>query len=369
MARLPRPWGSLHPAMRYAAAVIIPVVVTFTVAWLGLPAFVFEHLIILIVVAIAIPWGLGPAIAAAAASVVSDDLLLREPIGRPTITGPRDVFDLLLFAAIAVIISALVRRANAARVVAEQAAERERRAREDRDRVVATVTHDLATPLSVLATAVQLVKRQPSGEQDLSALLGPIERASARATSLLRTLADAEALDAPDGGRPLAPNDLRTLVAPIVEMMDRYSERHPLRLAQPDHPLPVLADGDRLQRVVENLLNNAIKYSPGGGPVEVTVSLERREAVLRVRDHGIGVPPEALPRIFEPSFRAAGAAACAPGRGLGLSISRQIVARHGGSIEAAPAEDGGTVVTVRLPLATHQPGGDGRLVGQQPVSA
>ena len=71
-------------------------------AWLGWPPFLFEHLIILLVVGVASPWGLGPAIVAAVVSVLSDNVLLREPIGRPTITGYRDVLDLLLFAAVAV---------------------------------------------------------------------------------------------------------------------------------------------------------------------------------------------------------------------------------------------------------------------------
>ena len=96
----------------YAAALAIPVGVTYSVAWLGWPPFIFEHLVVLLVVVIALPYGVGPAIVAAATSVVADNVLLREPIGRPTITGYRDVLDLLLFAAVAVVISELVRRVS-----------------------------------------------------------------------------------------------------------------------------------------------------------------------------------------------------------------------------------------------------------------
>ena len=88
---------SVAPQVGYVAAVGIPVGITYAVAWLGWPPFIFEHLIVLLVVVIAIPWGLGPAIIAAVVSVLSDNVLLREPIGRPTITGFRDVLDLLLF--------------------------------------------------------------------------------------------------------------------------------------------------------------------------------------------------------------------------------------------------------------------------------
>jgi signal transduction histidine kinase len=342
-------------ALGYAAALAVPVGITYAVAGLGWPTFIFEHLVVLLVVVIAVPYGLGPAIVAAATSVVADNVLLREPIGRPTITGYRDVFDLLLFAAVAVVISELVRRAHAARVVAEQAAERERRAREDRDRLIATVTHDLATPLTVLGGTVQFVKRhRTSSEADLSRLLGRIETASARATALVRTLADAQALESRDFVLQTDSHDLRALVRPIVEMMDRFSERHPIVLDAPDHPVNVNADGERFQRVLENLINNAIKYSPDGGTVELSISCDREHALIRVRDYGIGISSEALPRIFEASYRAGEAATCAPGLGLGLSIASQVIARHGGTIEAAPAEARGTIVTVRLPLARVQ---------------
>jgi K+-sensing histidine kinase KdpD len=134
-------------------------------------------------------------------------------------------------------------------------------------------------------------------------------------------------------------------------MMDRFSERHPIVLDAPDRPVNVDADGERFQRVVENLINNAIKYSPDGGAVELSISSDREHAVIRVRDYGIGISSEALPRIFEASYRAREAVTCAPGLGLGLSIASQVIALHGGTIEAAPAEARGTIVTVQLPLA------------------
>jgi signal transduction histidine kinase len=321
--------------------------------WLEMPPFVFEHLVVLLVVAVAVPWGLGPAIVTAIVSVVSDDVLLRDPIGRPTITGLRDVLDLALFATMAVVVSVLVRRAHSARLVAQRAAARERRAREDRDRLIATVTHDLATPLSVLSGTLQMVRlRGAAPEVDLPRLLVRLETASARATSLVRMLSDAQALEADGFGLTIAAHDLRRLVSPIAQMMDRFSDRHPVVVRVPEHPVIIEADADRLQRVLENLINNAIKYSPDGGAVEVSVEVDGGEAILLVRDHGIGISPDALPRIFDRSYRAPEAAARAPGLGLGLSIAAQVVTRHGGTIGAAAAEGGGTILTVRLPRAT-----------------
>ena len=342
------------PGAGYAAAVAVPIVITYGVTWLNLPPFVFEHLIVLLVLGVAIPWGLGPAVVAAIVSVLSDNVLLREPIGRPTITAYRDVLDLALFATVAVVVSGLMRRAHVARLIAQDAADRERRAREEHDRLIATVTHDLATPLSVLSGTVQFLKlRGITGETDWSRLLGRLETASARATSLVRMLADAQALESDGFGLNVAVHDLRTLVAPVVQMMDRFSDRHPVVLAVPESAVMIRADAERLQRVLDNLVNNAIKYSPDGGAVEVSVALERDHAVLRVRDYGIGISRDALPRIFDRSYRAPEAAAHAPGLGLGLSIAAQVVQRHGGTINAAAAVGSGTLVSVHLPLASH----------------
>lgn len=258
---------------------------------------------------------------------------------------------------------------HVARLVAEQAAERERRAREDRDRLIATVTHDLATPLTVLSGTVQFVKRHgTASEADLSRLVGRIETASARATSLVRTLADAQALESDDFGLRLDTLDLRALVAPIVEMMDRFSDRHPIVVVNPEQLVHVVADGDRLQRVPENLINNAIKYSRDGGAVELSIASEGDHAAIRVRDYGIGISTEALPQILEVSYRAREATACAPGLGLGLSIAAQVIARHRGTIEAAPADGCGTTFTVRLPLAPVQRDDEPAAAGAQPVS-
>lgn len=334
----------------YAVGSVVPVVLTYVCSELALPAFVFEHLVVLLVLGVAVPWGLGPAVAAVFVSVVSDNVLLREPVGSATITGYRDVLDLLLFAVVAIVVSSLVTRAHAARAAAQESAVRERRAREERDRLIATFSHDLATPLSVLSGTVQFAKYRGATEVDWAHLLQRLDTATARATSLLRMLSDAQALETENLGLELRAHDLRALVAPIVQMMDRFSERHPVVLSTPDTPVVVNADGPRLQRVLENLVNNAIKYSPHGGTVEVFLERQGKDALVSVRDHGIGISPEALPRIFDRSFRAPEAIAFAPGLGLGLSIAAEVVARHGGTISACPADGGGTKLTVRLPL-------------------
>jgi signal transduction histidine kinase len=107
---------------------------------------------------------------------------------------------------------------------------------------------------------------------------------------------------------------------------------------------------ERVGRVIENLLTNAIKYSPDGGPVAISALEEHGLAVLRVADSGIGVPAFDHDRLFELGYRTDKAATVASGLGLGLYIAAAIVRRHGGTLEAARRESGGSVFTVRLPL-------------------
>jgi signal transduction histidine kinase len=160
-------------------------------------------------------------------------------------------------------------------------------------------------------------------------------------------------------GRPL-PLDRRTtdLVAvarQVVEDAQRQtSRRHALRL---DAAVPAFVgcwDPGRLERMLGNLVNNAVKYSPEGGEVTVGVAAEPSEspawAVLTVRDRGVGIPGADLPRVFERFYRASNVATEISGTGIGLTTVRQIVEQHGGRIGVESEEGRGTTWTVRLPL-------------------
>ena len=290
----------------YAAALLLPLVVLLVVERLQLPAFVFEHMIVLLVVGCAVRWGLRPAVVTAIVAVAGDNLLLRDPIGQPAITGLRDLIDLMLFVIVAVTVGWLVAKARADRFRAEKATEQERLAKETRDRLIATISHDLATPLSIIQGSVRYAQRfGEDASVDMGRLLVRLDTAASRATSLLETLRDTQALERGDDlllKKTAA--DLRDVVLPIVHLYERISERHPVVVNAPAVPLMAHVDPARIQRVIENLLSNALKYSPQGGAVHVSLFADGSDAVVAVRNHGMGIRTDVMPRIFEASFRA-----------------------------------------------------------------
>jgi PAS domain S-box-containing protein len=227
-----------------------------------------------------------------------------------------------------------------------------------RDTFLSIAAHELRTPVTGLKAGVQLLaRRQARGALDparLERMLTTLNEAADRLARLVDDLLDVARTRT--GQLPLDPRplDLDALAAAAVERArERLDGRHRLTLAAPAGPVPIAGDADRLDQVLANLLDNAVKYSPDGGEVAVCVRPDGAGACVSVRDAGIGLPAGAAEAIFAPFGRAANAAANhLPGMGLGLYISRGIVERHGGRIWAESAGEGrGTTVTLWLPAA------------------
>ena len=162
----------------------------------------------------------------------------------------------------------------------------------------------------------------------------------------------------------VAPHDLGQLVREAVELHRDVSEQHTLQLQLPPSPLSAAVDAVRVSQVLNNLLSNALKYSPGGGVVQVRLERAEGEARVSVQDGGVGIPPEEHASIFEPFRRARASREHIPGVGLGLSVARRIALAHGGRISLASAPGEGSTFTLHLPLAAqpaataaHAPGG------------
>ena len=218
---------------------------------------------------------------------------------------------------------------------------------------IAGVVHDLRNPLTALKMTIARLgadRGQPP-EERLRPMLTMIARQVERLERMLGDLLDTARISAGRLELHRELRDLRDTAQEAVSLYESMSEMHRLHLSVPEEPIRVHHDPVRLGQVLNNLMSNAIKYSPGGGGVEVRVGREGREALLSVSDEGLGIPPEEQERIFEPFRRSARRGVEEiPGAGLGLSVSRRIVEAHGGRISVQSTPGVGSTFSVRLPL-------------------
>ncbi|BDG06031.1 sensor histidine kinase [Anaeromyxobacter oryzae] len=224
-----------------------------------------------------------------------------------------------------------------------------RRLDEVRDEFLETAAHELKTPLAVIKAYAQLVqKRDPADSQPLVA----IQRQVDRLDRLVQHLLDTSRLRLEVEGRRER-LDLGALASDVVERIRHGAPRHTITVEAPA-PAPVEADAQRLARVVAGLVDNAVRFSPDGGPVAVRVEARAGEAVLSVTDRGVGIPPERQARVFERYYHAhAERPDDTAGLGLGLEVSRVIVERHGGRMAFESAPGRGSTFFLVLPLAAE----------------
>jgi signal transduction histidine kinase len=223
-----------------------------------------------------------------------------------------------------------------------------------RDEFMATVSHDLKSPLTFIKGIAKLRRRRatvtPETELFLEAF-DQIEASASRMALQLDELVDASRLEA---GRPLelrrAPTDLVALASKAVAEHQQTSDRHALRMATELGELVGDWDEIRLGRVLDNLLDNALKYSPRGGAIEVSVGVDGDSAVVAISDVGEGIPPSDLPHVFERFRRGGNVEGRIPGTGIGLAGVQRIVELHHGSIAVQSQVGQGTTFTIRLPI-------------------
>jgi signal transduction histidine kinase len=223
-----------------------------------------------------------------------------------------------------------------------------------RDQFLSIASHELRTPITAIRATAQLLQRlrtrRTLDDARLERLLRTFGEESERLGHLANDLLDVSRLRTGQLELHLTPVDLGALVRRVAQRARALGARHALQVEVP-RGLIIMADAGRLEQVLENLLGNAIKYSPDGGRVAVTAERAGDGVHLSVRDSGIGLPEGTAAAIFEPFGRAPNAAARQiQGLGLGLYLSRGIVEQHGGRIWAeSPGEDLGTTLHLRLP--------------------
>jgi signal transduction histidine kinase len=223
-----------------------------------------------------------------------------------------------------------------------------------KDEFLAMLGHELRNPLAPIVTALHLMRVRGAGTLERERAV--VERQVSHLMRLVDDLLDVSRAARGDLRLGRAPVELSAIVADAIEVAGLLIEERKQRLtvSVPRAGLVVDADRERLAQVITNLLDNAAKYTPPGGHVMVTAGAEGDHIVLQVADDGAGIAPDLLPRVFDAFTQGRqGLDRKQGGLGLGLAIARQLIAGHGGTIEARSEGPGrGTMMVVRLPCAS-----------------
>ena len=221
---------------------------------------------------------------------------------------------------------------------------------------VSAVSHEFRTPLTTLRQLTELLAHgRVQDEGRRRQYFDVLQKETSRLHQLVEDLLDFGRMDAGRRQYRLEPVDLSALVREGIEEYRRDSGGNGHRIELTSNPAPLVVDADReaLRRVIRNLIENAVKYSPDSPTVWVETEHEPRAAVLRVRDQGIGIPPEEQVRIFDKFVRGdAAKRACIQGSGIGLAMVKEIVEVHRGDVRLSSDVGRGSTFMVRLPLSS-----------------
>jgi signal transduction histidine kinase len=239
---------------------------------------------------------------------------------------------------------------------------------------LATIIHDLRNPLTALVLRAEMARGYPGRRSGM--VSGEVERGLSELESLAhqmtRLLDDMLARFRPSGddlaARGVTGTDLTVVLARAAKQVEQALEQPRILLQLPSRPIAGPWDAGKLGRVFVNILENALKYSPDGEAVAVAVHYDGAEVTVTVRDPGIGIPADDLPRLFDPYARGSNTGARFTGTGLGLASVRRLIESQGGAIVVTSVEGVGTTVTVTLPVdAATIWNGDRHLVSQQEI--
>ena len=230
----------------------------------------------------------------------------------------------------------------------------EERAEEAKRDYVALIAHDLRTPLTAARGQAELLQRRSKrrGDNDDGGSLESIVANARRMEAMIQDLIESSQLESGVLLLRRTPIDLSRLAADVVAQVVSAEERRRIRVIAPAPGPRVFADAARIERVLMNLLQNALKYSAASAPIELEVRQAADEVVVSVTDHGAGIPVDLLPRLFQRFSRIRRGEADPGGFGLGLYIARLIVEAHGGRVWAESAVGSGSRIGFSLPPHT-----------------
>jgi two-component system sensor histidine kinase MtrB len=216
---------------------------------------------------------------------------------------------------------------------------------------LSAVAHDIKNPLSAIQTSLELLADSNSGEAQNKQISAIMTRQVRQLRQLVDDLLDATRIEAGHLKLSLRAQDLGALLRDAVMLFNSISNKHQLNLSLPTEPVILNCDSVRMGQVFNNILSNAIKYSPSGGEVNVALQKAGDFAIVSVADHGIGIESSDFELIFQPFRRPRSEVHHIPGVGLGLSTSRRIIEAHRGWIRLQSRPGQGTVFLIALPLS------------------
>jgi signal transduction histidine kinase len=223
-----------------------------------------------------------------------------------------------------------------------------------KDEFVSSVSHELRTPLTSIFGILRLVNHggMDYTSKKFTKMMGIAERNSEKLMFLINDLLDIEKLGQGEFRLKLESIDIREFLDSVIEQNQAYAEEHATKIILTDCQLATFTgDKERLQQVFTNLISNACKYSPQGQPVEISCQSNETGVVVRVRDHGEGIPADFIPHLFDRFTQADSTATRrVGGTGLGLSIVKKIVELHHGQVEVVNLADAGACFSVWIPL-------------------
>jgi len=243
-----------------------------------------------------------------------------------------------------------------------------------KDEFLATLSHELRTPLNSILGWAAMLKTGSLDPPRVEKAVETIHRNAQAQSQLISDMLDMSRIVAGKLRLAVAPLDPSRVIDTALDTIRPAAEAKAIRLEAilDPHAGPVLADPDRLQQVLWNLLTNAVKFTPKGGKVVVALQRVNSHVQIRVQDSGVGIPADFLPHVFD-RFRQADSSSTRRygGLGLGLAIVRHLVELHGGTVYADSEGDGqGSVFVVRLPVMSVAPlAGEAHAAPAQPASA
>ncbi len=312
--------------------------------------------LLLAILGIATRWGLLESLAASVAAMLSFNYLFLPPVRTWTIADPDNWVALVTFvitAALASHLSASAKRRAVAQAHAEDAtrrAEEARQSEEMKSAMLDALAHEFKTPLTAIKAAVSALLSRPSSVPSDRELLLILEEDADR---LIWLVDEAVQIARIEAGR-MEVRKQPVSIAPLIrEALHRMSGLLESRNVQQfvDEGLPTVpADRELVLIVLRLLIENAAKYSPPGSPIVIRASSNGDAVIVSVADHGPGIAPADLGRIFDKFYRGAQTRGQVPGMGLGLAIAREIVRGHGGDIMAVSQLGRGSEFSFHLPL-------------------